>query len=282
MMAMQLWFCGLSLLLGLAVYHGLPSLVRLLDRRLAMARLQELPPVETGKRWSCPSILPAQWRQSVAVRMQKAGYFAAQAHAGYWIWHIAPVPGFLLLARLLHIDGAWPVWVGVLLITLADNQISRKIKCRKKSFSKSLFKIYRFLDLQLTSGIKVTDALRGLPEAIRDPVVRPVLIRFAALYELTLDLDQSLAEIRLAFPGPDCELLATHLRQCLQTGQAGHTLARMEELLFARYFNMMQADTAQIRTQLLLTAILGVTPGVVLFLYPLLSQAIQAVESVFG
>ena len=282
MTALQFLFCGLGLLLGLAVYHGLPSFFLLADHRLAMSRLQEMSLPDTGKRWSISSIVPKQWRNKISIRMQKAGYFCAQVHAAYWLWHIIPVPIFLLLAHFLHINGAWPVWAGILLITLADNQISRKIKYRQKSFSKSLFKIYRFLDLQLTSGIKVTDALRGLPEAIRDPVVRPILIRFAALYELTLDLDQSLTEIRLAFPGPDCELLATHLRQCLQTGQAGHTLARMEELLFSRYFNMMQAETAQIRTQLLLTAILGVAPGVILFLYPLLSQAIKAIESVFG
>lgn len=220
--------------------------------------------------------------QAIRTRLSKAGYFSARAPAVYLILHIIPIPIMVWLGRLAGITGGLPLWIGILLMTLVNGQVGKRIKVRQKAFSKALFRIYRFIDLQLTAGIKVADALRGLPEAVRELIVHPVLVRFAALYELTLDLDLAFTEIRQAFPGPDSELLATHMRQCLQTGQAGRSLQRMEELLFARYFNMMQAETVRIRTRLLLTAMLGIFPGLVLYLYPLLFQAMQAVQTVFG
>jgi hypothetical protein len=278
----SVWICGLAILLGTAVYWLLPSVVCRIDRRLVGARLNALPPPGQKQKRSRRLLLPAQWREKAVLRLRQAGYDSPLALPGYLILQLAPIPVLILLGRLCGAAGKWPVLAGIILVTLINGRISHKIHQRQRSFSRSLFKIYRFLDLQLTAGIKVTDSLRGLPESIQDPVVHPVLLRFAALFELTLDLDKSLAEIRLAFPGPDCDLLATHLRQCLQTGQAGNSLIRMEELLFTRYFNMMQAETAKIRTQLLLTAILGITPGVILFLFPFLAQAYRAVQSVFG
>ena len=178
--------------------------------------------------------------------------------------------------------GFLPPMPGIIMISIANGWISRRISSRKKAFTLALYKIYRFLDLQLTAGLKVTDALKGLPEAVQDPIVHPILLRFSARYELTLDFDLSYSEIREAFGGNDCELMATHLRQCLQTGEAGRSLQRMEDLLFARTYTLMQADSQKIRFQLLLAALLALLPGAALFMIPLLNQAISAMQSVFG
>jgi Flp pilus assembly protein TadB len=278
-----IWPVLISVILGLAIYQLIPAVICRLDTRLAQAGLG---PVSTAKGQSallfCKRILPDHWLSTIRLRLIKAGYFAPHAPWVYLSLLVVPIPALVWTGWLIGINNSEPVWIGILLICLVNSRISVLIKLRQKAFSKALFKIYRFLDLQLAAGIRVTDSLRGLPETVQDLVVQPVLSRFSALYSLTLDLDQAFAEIRQAFPGPDSELLATHLRQCIQTGQAGRSLLRMEELLFARYFNMMQAETLQIRTRLLLTAMLGISPGIVLFLYPLIFDALQAVHSVFG
>lgn len=269
--------------IGLSVYHLLPAVACRLGRQLAAARWNTSSGSKAqGMNAAGVAWLPGAWQQKMARRLQLAGFLAANSLNVYLALQTMLVPVLLILGRLAGIRGSQPVWLGIVLITLINGGISRRIALRKRAFSCALFKIYRFLDLQLAAGIRMTDTLRGLPEAVADQLVQPVLIRFTALYELTLDLDLAFGEIRQAFGCPDCEILATHLRQCLQTGEAGNTLARMEELLFSRYFNLMQADTRKIRTKLLIAAILGIFPGTILFLYPLLFEATQAMQSVFG
>lgn len=273
----------ISVLLGLAIYHLLPALICRLDTRLAQAGLDSVSPAKgLAGRLFRKRVLPERWLSAIRLRLNKAGYFAPQAHLVYLALLLMPIPVLIWIGWLMGIHSSEPVWLGILLISLTNCRISVLIKSRQKAFSKALFKIYRFLDLQLLAGIRVTDAIRGLTDTVQDTIVQPVLTRFTALYTLTLDLDQAFAEVHLAFPGTDSELLATHLRQCLQTGQAGRSLLRMEELLFARYFNTMKAETQQIRTRLLITAILGISPGITLFLYPLIHEALQAVHTVFG
>ncbi len=278
------WFLLISLLLGLMVYRLLPAIICRLDGRLAQAQLgsglTDGPGISGRLRQQ--HILPDKWILILRQRMVKAGYFKPSAPEIYLVLLLLPLPVLIWLGHLAGIESSEPALIAVMIICLVNSRISLRIKARQKSFSKALYKIYRFLDLQLTAGIKITDSLRGLPEAILDPVIKPVFVRFAAHFTLTMDLDQAFTEIRRAFPGSDCELLATHLRQCLQTGQAGRSLLRMEELLFTRYFGLMQAETQQIRTHLLLTALLGIFPGIILFLYPLLYEALTAIQSVFG
>ncbi len=268
---------------GITAYLTMPILAARLDWRLVAARWTKI--IRSKKPSGLDRLnswLPLSWQQKISKRLQRAGYFSKNSLAIYLIMNLLPAPLFFLVGLLIGSSGNLPLWGGIVLISLVNSHISRRIILRQKAFAKALFKIYRFLDLQMTAGIKVTDSLRGLPEAVCDPLVRPALIRFAALYELTLNLDLALEEIRLPFSGTDFELFSTHLRQCLQTGEAGKSLARMEELLFSRYFNLMQIDTRRIRTHLLLTAILGIAPGLILFLYPFFFTAMQAMQTVFG
>jgi hypothetical protein len=277
------WIIASAGLIGSAVYRLLPCLACRTSHQLAagcMNRSTGLP--NEVRHCLTTRVLPVQWRTKMSIRLQRAGYFSEQALTIYLGVMLLPVPAMTILGLLIGSSGGQAALAGLLLITLVNTWISRRIVARQKAFTKALFKIYRFLDLQLTAGIKITDSLKGLPEAVEDKTVHPVLLRFVALFELTLNLEKAFDEIRTAFRGTDSELLATHLGQCLQTGEAGRSLFRMEELLFSRYFNLMQAETQKIRLHLLLTAVLGILPGLILFMYPLISQAISAMRSVFG
>jgi Flp pilus assembly protein TadB len=266
----------------LSTYWLLPAILCRLDRHLATARLQFGRTATVQEHAGLSGLLPRTWLTRLEHWLKRAGYSSEQATGIYLLAVLLPVPFCVLAGWLLDVPASRIAWLPLLILSLINSRISRQIRTRRQLFIKNLYKIYRFLDLQISAGIKVTDAIRGLPEATRDRHVRPCLVRFSARFELTLDLDQAMEEIRAPFPGTDSELLATHLRQCLQTGLAGRSLVRMEELLFSRYFNIMQQDTRQIRTQLLLTAVLGIAPGVLLFIYPLFYQAMQAMQSVFG
>lgn len=309
-----LWLIILSLLVSLASYLLLPVLACFFNRNLSAAALASLVPSSRKKQLVHPDghrsgytadppadlrmdRLPLQRKpglmipfttmiQKGVLRLQKAGYDSPNA---FWIYlatqSILPLLILFSAAARNPASGtdSFAVYAMALLpAVLVNSSITRNIAARKRSFARSLYKIYRFLDLQLNAGIKMTDALRGLPDTVQDPLVHPVLVRFSALYELTLDLEMAMNLVRRSFGGPDCELLATHLRQCLQTGQAGRSLKRMEEMLFTRFFSQMQLETRQIRTRLLLTACLGMVPAIIAFLYPLLYEAAQALQSIFS
>ena len=280
-----LWIIPALLVIGAALYLLLPALVCTFDKRLAGAilRWQDSAGYQ-AKAGRFLGVLrkPRQWQRKLASRLLRAGYQAPQALPIYLFLQAGPVI-LILAAGLLTRNTPGLSWLaGLILASLVNHHVGHRIRLRQQAFVKALYKIYRFLDLQLTAGVRVTDALLGLPEAVHDPVIHPVLVRFSAHFELTLDLDLAFGELRQAFGGSDCEMLATHMRQCLQTGLAGRSLIRMEELLFTRFFGLMQQETGRIRNRLLLTAILGITPAVILYLYPLLYEATQALQSIFG
>jgi hypothetical protein len=268
-----------------AVYHLVPALACRFNHRMAVAKISmqnKFVNLTVDSQNKLLGFLPVAWRNNLAKWLRQAGYFSESAVSVYIILVITPLPFFLLAGKLIGLESSHTIWLGLIIISLINGRIGSRIKLRRRAFTRCLYKIYRFLDLQITAGIKATDAVRGLPEVIRDPLVNPCLVRFAARFELTLNLDQAMDEIRRSFPGMDCEQMSTHLRQCLQTGVAGRSLVRMEELLFTRHFTLMQQDTRRIHTELLIVAILSLCPGIILFLYPLLFEATQAIQSVFG
>lgn len=180
----------------------------------------------------------------------------------------------------------WPVrqgfLVGLLVSILVHSWLNRRIQNRRRAFLLSLYKIYRFLDLQLTSGIKAMDVLKGLADVIDHPLIHPDFLRFCAQLELTLDLDQALLELEGVFAGPDMNLLAAQLRNSLQTGVIGQTFLRMENLMFNRHLSLIQAKSKQLRTHLLLVGLLALVPIEVIFIYPIVAQALTAFGQLFG
>ncbi len=263
-----------AVLIGLLVYQLLPTFSSWLGRLHVQGswhRHQQRPPFGRRNR------LPKKWSDHFERRLRLAGIEIDRYRV-----RVLYLPPILILILVVVGDWLQRLMVVVLFCCLFNSWINKKIRTRRQAYTKALYKIYRFLDFQLTAGIKTVDAFRGLPDAVHDSIVRPVLVRFSARFELTLDLNQAMEEIGRFFPGTDTNLLATHLRQCLDTGQAGRSLLRMEELLFARCFSIMQNETKKIRTQLLFAALLGICPLIILYLYPLAIQTLFALQSVFG
>jgi len=266
----------LAILIGFLVFQMLPHsacqlVMRLSDSRINLSRSNKL-----------PLMIPARWQQKILIYLERAGFTSPKFKTFYFCFMILIIPTFLVLSFFTGLPVTQAILLGLVCICSVNFWFSQRISRRKRMFATALYKIYRFLNLQLAAGVKITDSLKGLSEAVEDSAVRPILIRFAARYELTLDFDQSFKEIQDNFGGSDCDLMATQIRQCLQTGDAGKTLHRMEELMFARYFSIMQADSQKIRFHLLLAALLGIMPATVLFMFPLLYQAMTAMQSVFG
>ena len=181
--------------------------------------------------------------------------------------------GTVTIGIVFKLPGIQRLLMAVMLIAFSNTRLERKIVLRRNVVERSFYKIYRFIDNQIAAGIKPTDVLQGL---------NPLLIRFVGRYSLTLDLDQAIGELRRLQAGKDVETLGTQLRQLLVTGTAGRSFQRTEALLFTRYFSLLQKQSETVRTRLLIAAILLMLPTLLLFLMPMIYQAVSVLNNVFG
>ncbi|MDD4461133.1 MAG: hypothetical protein EOM13_00435 [Clostridia bacterium] len=227
----------------------------------------------------------AAWQGSLSAAcslwLMRSGRIEPQSRNRFWL--ISGLAG-IAVGVAAYLSGR-PAGISGLIILLTWFLISRVVALQsirlKKAFERDLFKIYRFVDLQLSSGVRLTDTLSGLADAAPGSPIRMFLQRFSAVYQLTFDLDQASSELRRLFPGSDMNLLTGHLEQTLRTGQTGRSLLRMENLLFARYFSCLQTESAALRRDLLWLALAGLTPTLAALLFPLLMSAVEALSTLF-
>ncbi|MHB9143460.1 MAG: hypothetical protein ACYC25_16445 [Paludibacter sp.] len=169
----------------------------------------------------------------------------------YWILITLLFP-FLLFAILSVENNSLGIKCSLtaLCFVLPNIYLGGQIKKRKKVFIINAYKLYYFLHSQISSGIKVTDAIKGLYVIADHPLIQKTFISFVAQYELTLNIEKSLQYLRKSFTGYDCEMLCVSIQQCVNTGMAGKTLLKMEQMMFAKYFYYLQKDTENFKTKL--------------------------------
>jgi hypothetical protein len=260
------------------VYRLLPFVSCHLDSRLATV----LRPTRVELNYNWHKWIPQQVLTVVKRQLVQAGFRSPRQLNLYLLALLLPPPGSLALAIAFGGLTSRAVLSGLLGSTLVHGWLSQRTRQRQKAFQMCLYKIYRFLDLQLSAGVKALDVLKGLADAVDQPLIKPDFLRFCAQLELTLDLDRSLQELEIVFAGPDMNLLASQLRNSLQTGIIGHTFLRMENLMFNRHLALIQARSKRIRTWLLLVGLMALFPIEILFVYPLIAQALQAFGQIFG
>lgn len=268
----------IGLVLWAIVYHLLPVVACRFDSRLASAFQKRQPELD----YSWLSRLPSPWVEYFSQRLLIAGFRDRRSVAIYLLALSGPGTLLVLLATIIRGQVHLFFLSGCLIAIAINGWVTHRIQQRRQSFQLSLYKIYRFLDLQLTAGVNAFDVLKGLPEAIHQPLILQDFQRFSARLELTQDLDRALDELQVAFAGPDMNLLASQLRNSLQTGVMGQTFQRMESLLFNRHLSLVRARSKQLRNELLIIALLALVPIEILYLYPLAAQALLALGQLYG
>lgn len=216
------------------------------------------------------------------LKMRKAGYTGEHAAIIYLFIRYFLSPVIFIAAFITNFpDLLRPLASVVLLNTCMETVITagrRKINLR---FQKVIYKIYKYLHNQISSGVKPTDAVRTAYEVVEDKELRGVLVRLAARYELTLDIDTALAEFRSNFDVHEAETLCIALKQGVETGDNKGLLERQEDIMFKKYFNYIQAETDSCRNRSVLAASVFVAIIAVMIIIPLLGEVGQAVGKIF-
>jgi len=215
-------------------------------------------------------------------KMRKAGYRGEYAAVCYlFIRYVLSAVVFLTAFIVNFPEAVRPVAAVVLLYSISESVIAanrRKVNLR---FQKHIYKVYKYLHNQISSGVKPTDAVRTVYETTDDKEIREILIRLAARYELTLDIDSALEELRTSFDAHEAETLCTALKQGIETGDNKDLLARQEEIMFKKYFNYIQAETDSCRNRGVAAAAVFVAIAAAMIMIPMLDEASQAVGKIF-
>jgi len=215
-------------------------------------------------------------------KMRKAGYKGDHSAVLYLSVKYVASPAVFIVALVMNYpDVIRPLASLVLINALMEMVISsgkRKINLR---FQKYIYKIYKYLHNQISSGVKPTDAVRSVYEVIDDKELKGILVRLAARYELTLDINTALKEFRSNFDAHEAETLCIALKQGIDTGDSKELLARQEDVMFKKYFNYIQAETDSCRNRCVGAAAVFVAIVVVMIIVPMVSEIGQAVGKIF-
>ncbi len=215
-------------------------------------------------------------------KMVKAGYKSEYAPVVYLLVRFIMSPVVFVAAFILNYpDVVRPLATVVLINIIMEIVVSsgrRKINLR---FQKYIYKIYKYLHNQISSGIKPTDAIRSVYEVTEDKELKGILIRLAARYELTLDIDSALEEFRSNFDVHEAETLCIALKQGIETGDSKELLAKQEDVMFKKYFNYIQAETESCRNRSLAAAAVFVAIVVVMIIVPMLKDTGEAIGKIF-
>jgi Bacterial type II secretion system protein F domain. len=216
------------------------------------------------------------------IKMKKAGYTSEYAAAVYILLkYIISIFVFILAVSFNYPNISRPLELLALIIVIIEMVIGGRKRKLNLKFQKYIYKIYKYLHNQISSGVKVTDAVKTVYEVIDDKQLRNVLIRLAANYELTLDIESALEDFRSNFVIHEAETLCVALRQGIETGDNQELLARQEDVMFKKYFNYIQAETDSCKTRSLMAVVMFTVIVVLMIIVPLFNDMSEAVGKIF-
>lgn len=214
--------------------------------------------------------------------VKKAGY-TGKYHPLEYMLVLYGLPFFILLINVAFnpsrlpeaVIGSIALMAGVKLI------IKGKIKKITEQFEKHAWRIYRYLHNQIASGIKITDAITTVYETVNDADIRAILVKFAATFQLTMNIEEALGEITARFGGNEASTLCMALREGVKTGDSEMMLKRQEDVMFNKYFNRLEAETEKSRTICILSATMFCAILVIMASVPIVMDLIEALDGIF-
>lgn len=218
----------------------------------------------------------------VKQKLQKAGYMGEHSAILYLAVKFVILPITFIFSFALNFPNIMPSIAAIVLINAITEAIissgKRKLNLR---FQKYIYKLYKYLHNQVEAGVKPTEAVRSAYEIVEDKELRAMLVRLAARYELTLDIDSALEEFRSNFDAHEAQTLCVALKQGIDTGDNRELLAKQEDVMFKKYFNYVQAETDSCKNRSVAAATVFVSIVGVMIIVPLLKEVGQAAGRIF-
>jgi len=220
--------------------------------------------------------------KKVSVKLKKAGF---KNQGAVFIYLLIKYPLAIIMAVftcLINYPYFLPgIAVLVIFQVIPEIVIQKNRKAINMKFQRYIYKIYKYLYNQVSSGVKVTDAVKTVYEVVDDKHLKNMFIRMAARYELTLDIDTALEEFRENFDVYEAEMLCTALKQGIETGDNSELLARQEDIMFKKYFNYIQSETDSCKNRSLAAVSMFTVIIVLMIIIPLIRDMSYAAGRIF-
>jgi Flp pilus assembly protein TadB len=136
----------------------LPYLVCHFRSHLAVA----FRPRKTAVDYSWTRHIPQPIAERLRKRLLEAGCLSNRLLAAYFLALTLPAPLGLMIGLSQSPPALLWFLAGALLSVCCNSLVYNRIQRRRRAFQLNLYKIYRFIDLQLTAGIHAMDVLKGL------------------------------------------------------------------------------------------------------------------------
>ena len=219
-----------------------------------------------------------QWHEN---RLLKSGVKREQAGGYAWKWclFVTVIPSGVLLRDVGHPSKALLLGLGLWLYFGIMTQI--KIQERKDTFVTGVYKIYRHMALQLTSGMSSPEVVKYLHESVDELFLKEALFGFSSCYFKTMDLDLAAEELTRRIEGDEIQVLATVLRQGLQTGDPYEMIVKQEQLMVKRYYAALASESEKIRVRGILIAMALCLLVFLLLAVPMVYEMGRATQTIF-
>ncbi|MDD4494737.1 MAG: hypothetical protein PHV32_10425 [Eubacteriales bacterium] len=214
--------------------------------------------------------------------MEKSGYTNSNAGIMFTFFrYFLPAIVFILAWTIYFPSLIRPVLAALCIWLPAELIVKGNRKKFRLAFQKNAYKIYKYLHNQVSSGIKVTDAVKNVYEVIDDKYLKKQLLRLSAEYDLTLDMDKCLGEFEAKMDCDDAAALCTAIKLGVDTGDNSELLARQEEVMFKKYFNFIQAETEVCRSKSVIAVSMFSLIIVIMVVIPLFNSALESMNNIF-
>lgn len=218
--------------------------------------------------------------QKVKNFLKRAGYKGTYSVLWYTILQLV-VPSALSVFTAVYRDLSLAIAVFLMLSLNVFYTVFSKGKKVAKQLERSIYRIYKYLHNQVSAGVKSTDTIKSVYAVVDDKELKDILIRFAARYELTLDIDESLKDFCSYFNTLESETLAVAIKQGVDTGDNENILMRQEEVMFNKYLNYIQMETENAKKKAAWSMIAFLLIIIIMVAVPMLNDAKEALKQIF-
>lgn len=212
--------------------------------------------------------------------LKRAGYKGNYSVLWYIIFQLA-VPLIFSIITAFYRDISLTIAVFFILSLNVYYLVYKKGERVAKQLEQSIYRIYKYLHNQVLAGVKVTDAIKSVYEVVDDKELKYILIRFAARYDLTLDIDESLKDFCSYFNTLESETLAVAIKQGVDTGDNQNILMRQEEVMFSKYLNYIQMETENAKTKAGWAMVFYMLIIIIMIAVPMLKDMQESLKLIF-
>lgn len=216
------------------------------------------------------------------LKVRKSGYRSIYAPVVYLFAKIiVPIIIVIIGFVLNRFQMAMGILGALIVYTTIEIFMNMKKRDLNMRFRKYIYKIYRYLHNQVSSGVMVSDAIKTVYKVVQDKQIQKTLIELSARYALTSNIEDSLEVFYSTFGNEEVETLCLAIKQGIDTGDNKDILLRQENYMFSKYFSYIQAETDRSSFKSLVAALLFILILMVMISVPLIQEGAEGITNIF-